>query len=253
MPKWRSDSEGPDETGSEGPVFVPRTAVTVRAALSLLLLMGVWVALTRLGPAKGEAPTAGPSAPAAKSAPGFQEAYLGGGCFWCVEAALEQLAGVGDVESGYAGGHLAAPGYAEVCTGQTGHAEVVRVPFDPKVIPYETLLDAFLLVHDPTSRDRQGADVGSQYRSIILVRDQAERKRAEAVLRGAQARFPRPIVTEVAVLKRFWPAEAEHQDYFQKHPELPYCAGVIAPKLEKLRKARPQAIKTPPTAGASRP
>lgn len=159
---------------------------------------------------------------------------LGGGCFWCVEAVYERVEGVLDVESGYAGGHVPDPDYAAVCTGETGHAEVVRIAYDPNRVSLERLLDLFWDCHDPTSLNRQGADEGTQYRSIILWADEAQQAVALASREKAQARFPAPIVTEIAKLERFWPAEVSHQDYYRRNGAAPYCALVIRPKLRKL-------------------
>lgn len=164
-------------------------------------------------------------------------AVLGGGCFWCLEAVYRGLRGVSEVVSGYAGGTHPNPTYRLVCRGRTGHAEVVRVTFDPAVISYRTLLGVFFTIHDPTTRDRQGADVGPQYRSIILYADEAERREAEAVIRGIEAEglYAKPVVTELAPLGAFHAAEPEHDDYFRRNPWQPYCQAVIAPKLSKAR------------------
>ena len=174
-------------------------------------------------------------------APARQSIVLGGGCFWCVEAAFAAVPGVSEAVSGYAGGAVDDPGYDEVCDGRTGHAEVVRVVFDPAVVPLDKLLALFFRVHDPTTRDRQGADVGSQYRSVILVADDAQRSAVRAAIVTAQPRFQRPIVTEVTDLAtsgpaRFHRAEEYHQDYFRKNPTQGYCLATIPPKLDKVRK-----------------
>ncbi|RMF10353.1 MAG: peptide-methionine (S)-S-oxide reductase [Candidatus Neomarinimicrobiota bacterium] len=171
--------------------------------------------------------------------PVTREAYFGGGCFWCLEAMFEKVRGVVDVTNGYAGGQTPDPTYQEVCSDRTGHAEVVRITYDPRKITYDQLLDLFWQSHDPTTVDRQGADVGSQYRSIILTTTDEEQRLAEAAIRtvNASGRFPRPVVTEVKPLDRFYPAEDYHQDYFQKHPDVPYCVFVIQPKLEKFEHA----------------
>lgn len=163
-------------------------------------------------------------------------AYFGGGCFWCVEAVFERVPGVVDVVSGYAGGHVPHPTYEQIGTGRTGHAEVVRIEFDPKVTTYETLLAVFWRAHDPTTPNRQGADVGPQYRSIILTVDDAQRAAAEKSRAAAQAAFAAPIVTEIVALDRFYEAEDYHQDYFARNPTAGYCVYVIAPKLRKLGK-----------------
>jgi peptide-methionine (S)-S-oxide reductase len=159
---------------------------------------------------------------------------LGGGCFWCVEALYESLEGVNTVESGYAGGSTKNPTYQAVTSGQTGHAEVVRIEFDPQNINEETLLDFFWEAHDPTTLNRQGADVGTQYRSIILYRSEEQKEAAERSMKAAQKKFRDPIVTEIKKLEAFYPAEGYHQDYFKNNPDAPYCRYVIAPKLKKL-------------------
>lgn len=159
---------------------------------------------------------------------------LGGGCFWCIEALYETLDGVVSVQSGYAGGHDPDPTYREVTTGSTGHAEVVRVEFEPARISLGEILDFFWEAHDPTTLNRQGADVGTQYRSIILFDSEAQKAVAEASRNTAQSRFPQPIVTEIEPLEAFHKAEGYHQDYFKNNPNAPYCQYVIAPKLKKL-------------------
>jgi len=166
-----------------------------------------------------------------------EAATLGGGCFWCLEAVYQEVRGVESVVSGYAGGETEDPGYREVCSGSTGHAEVVRITFDPDRIGYRDLLEIFFTIHDPTTRDRQGADVGSQYRSIILHHDEEQRRVARDVIRSLEAEgvFDDPIVTEVEPLERFYRAEEEHQDYFRRNPGAPYCRAVVAPKVSKLR------------------
>jgi peptide-methionine (S)-S-oxide reductase len=162
-------------------------------------------------------------------------ATFGGGCFWCLEAVFEGLDGVKSVTSGYAGGKKDNPTYKEVCSDTTGHAEVVQVQYDPKKLAYEKLLDLFWQAHDPTTKDRQGADVGSQYRSIILYHNETQKAAAEKSKKQAAAQFRAPIVTEIVPLTRFYKAEAYHQDYFRNNPRAPYCAVVIRPKLEKLK------------------
>ncbi|MGH7458953.1 MAG: peptide-methionine (S)-S-oxide reductase MsrA [Longimicrobiaceae bacterium] len=167
----------------------------------------------------------------------LEVAVLGGGCFWCLEAAFQQLGGVRVVESGYAGGHAENPSYREVCSGLTGHAEVVRVLFDADEVSYQDLLEVFFTIHDPTTANRQGADVGSQYRSLILYACSEQKELAEAVIAQLQADgvFGAPIVSEVAPLESFYPAEEEHRDYYRNNPDRGYCRLVIAPKLAKLR------------------
>lgn len=163
-------------------------------------------------------------------------ATLGGGCFWCLEAVYLELRGVQSVKSGYAGGHLANPTYEQVCGKKTGHAEVVRVEFDPAEIGYAELLEVFFTIHDPTTKDRQGGDVGPQYRSVILTYSPEQEASAREQLALAQAHWDAPIVTEIAPLEQFWPAETVHDDYFARNPQNPYCAAVVAPKVAKARK-----------------
>jgi peptide-methionine (S)-S-oxide reductase len=169
---------------------------------------------------------------------GLQTATLGGGCFWCLEAVFEQLRGVVKVESGYAGGAHPHPTYKEVCTGTTGHAEVVQITFDPKEIGFRDLLDVFFVIHDPTTLNRQGADVGTQYRSAIFCHDPEQQRVAQAYiaeLNGAGL-WPRPIVTAVVPFTVFHRAEDYHQGYFRANPTQGYCQAVVAPKVAKLRK-----------------
>jgi peptide-methionine (S)-S-oxide reductase len=169
---------------------------------------------------------------------GRELATLGGGCFWCLEAVFKDLKGVDSVVSGYAGGDLENPSYEQVCGGGTGHAEVVQISFDPQVVTYRDLLDVFFTIHDPTTRDRQGADVGPQYRSIILYHGPEQQAAAEQAIADLDAKgvWPAPIVTEIAPLERFYPGEAYHQDYFEQNPRQRYCQIVIAPKVAKFRK-----------------
>ncbi|MDN5869837.1 MAG: peptide-methionine (S)-S-oxide reductase MsrA [Nitrococcus sp.] len=164
-------------------------------------------------------------------------ATLGGGCFWCLDAVYRELRGVEEVVAGYAGGELANPTYQQVCSGHTGHAEVAQIRHDAEHITYRALLEVFFTIHDPTQRDRQGHDIGSQYRSIILYHDEEQRRTAEAVKREiTEARlWPRPVVTEIVPLRAFYEAEPQHQDYFARHPDAAYCQVVIAPKVSKLR------------------
>jgi peptide-methionine (S)-S-oxide reductase len=162
-------------------------------------------------------------------------ALLGGGCFWCLEAGYEDMPGVTGVTNGYAGGTLESPSYEDVCSGETGHAEVVRVAFDPEKISYEAILELFWKIHDPTSLNRQGADIGTQYRSVIFYADEAQRRAAAASMAAQAVRREKAIVTELLPTPRFWPAEDYHQGYFRNHPDQGYCRAVIAPKLAKLR------------------
>jgi peptide-methionine (S)-S-oxide reductase len=169
---------------------------------------------------------------------GKETATLGGGCFWCLEAVFEQLQGVEKVVSGYAGGQTAGPSYQQVCTGRTGHAEVVQVTFDPTVLSYGDLLDVFFATHDPTTLNRQGADVGTQYRSVILYQSPEQKRVAEeriAELNKANV-WPGPLVTQVVPLEVFYPAEEYHQGYYRQHPGQGYCQAVISPKVAKFRK-----------------
>jgi peptide-methionine (S)-S-oxide reductase len=170
--------------------------------------------------------------------PAREFATLGGGCFWCLEAVYKDLKGVESVVSGYAGGEVANPTYEQVCGGRTGHAEVVQIAFDPEVVTYRDLLDVFFTIHDPTTKDRQGADVGPQYRSIILYHDSAQRAEAEAVIAELESKgvWRAPIVTEIVPLEQFYPAEEYHHDYFERNPRQRYCQIVIAPKIAKFRK-----------------
>ena len=166
-----------------------------------------------------------------------EQATLGGGCFWCLDAAYRRLNGVLSVVSGYAGGQVPDPDYRQVCTGATGHAEVVQLTYDPVVIDYGTLLQVFFSLHDPTTLNRQGADAGTQYRSAIFYHSDAQREEAERLIaRLTQEKvWPNPIVTELAPLPDFYPAEDYHQDYFHRNPNQGYCQVVIAPKLAKFR------------------
>ena len=177
----------------------------------------------------------------------FETATLAGGCFWCLEAVFERLAGVERVVSGYSGGSIPSPTYEDVCTGQTGHAEVVQVTFDPAVIPYRELLEIFFAFHDPTTLNRQGPDSGTQYRSAIFFENQEQAAVARDVIAALEAKrlFGAPIVTEVTALTAFYPAEAYHQQYFQHHPERMYCQAMIAPKVAKLRKAYASRLREP--------
>ncbi|MBK6981894.1 MAG: peptide-methionine (S)-S-oxide reductase MsrA [Betaproteobacteria bacterium] len=169
----------------------------------------------------------------------MESATLAGGCFWCLEAVFDQLSGVESVESGYMGGETPNPKYEAICRGNTGHAEVVRIVFDPAVVGYPDLLDVFFTIHDPTTLDRQGNDVGSQYRSAIFFHtpEQEHAAREAIAKRTADKLWPRPIVTQVTPASAFWPAEDEHQEYFERvgHRN-PYCTMVVEPKVQKFRK-----------------
>ena len=165
-----------------------------------------------------------------------ETATLGGGCFWCTEAEFQMLPGVKSVASGFAGGTTENPTYKEVCTGETGHAEVIQIEFDPKVVSYEKILETFWEAHDPTTLNRQGNDSGTQYRSIILYHTEAQRMAAEKSKAEAQKHFKKPIVTEIVPLKKFYKAEGYHQNYYRSNPNNPYCRLVIQPKGEKMEK-----------------
>lgn len=172
-------------------------------------------------------------------------ATFGGGCFWCLEAVYEQLKGVERVVSGYAGGHVPNPTYEQVCSGATGHAEVVQITFDPAAIAYADLLDVFFTIHDPTTLNRQGADVGTQYRSVIFTHSAAQQAAATQAIQALSAAglWRDPIVTEVVPLAVFYPAEDYHQQYFRRNPAQGYCQFVIAPKVAKFRKQYLQRLK----------
>lgn len=166
----------------------------------------------------------------------IEKAILGGGCFWCLETVFSELKGVEKVIPGYAGGTKENPTYEQVCTGTTGHAEVIQIEYDSSHISYQDLLKVFFAIHDPTTLNRQGNDVGTQYRSVIYYLDQVQKELAEMAIEEAQALWEDPIVTEVVDLTKFYPAEEYHHDYFRRNPEQGYCQLVIAPKVSKFRK-----------------
>ena len=178
----------------------------------------------------------------------LQTATLAGGCFWCLEAVYDELKGVHSVESGYAGGHVDNPSYRDVCNGNTGHAEVVQIRFDPSVISYRDLLNVFFTIHDPTTLNRQGADIGTQYRSAIFYHDEEQKKIAEETIKdlNTQKIWDNPIVTEVTRFDKFYVAEDYHQEYFTKNPYQPYCQVVVAPKVSKFRKHFLEMLKKQP-------
>jgi peptide-methionine (S)-S-oxide reductase len=163
-----------------------------------------------------------------------QTATLGGGCFWCVEAVYERVPGILSVTSGYAGGQTENPTYEQICTGRTGHAEVVQIEFEPDKISYEKIIELFWQAHDPTTLNRQGADTGTQYRSIILTADDEQARVARQSLERAQPGFKSPIVTQIVPLEKFYPAEDHHQNFYRENPMHPYNQAVIRPKLQKL-------------------
>jgi peptide-methionine (S)-S-oxide reductase len=171
----------------------------------------------------------------AQNVPRTETAVFGGGCFWCLDAQFKLVPGVVKVTSGYAGGTKDNPTYEQVCSDQTGHAEVIQVEFDPSKVSYQDLLHKFFYAHDPTTLNRQGADVGTQYRSIVLYQNDEQKQIAEKVKAEAQKDWSNPIVTEIVPLKRFFPAEDYHQDYFAKNPSQGYCQLVVAPKVKKFQ------------------
>ena len=180
-----------------------------------------------------------------------ETATLGGGCFWCLEAVYEELEGVSSIESGYSGGARPNPSYEQVCSGATGHAEVVQVRFDPAVTTYREILQIFFSIHDPTTLNRQGNDVGSQYRSVIFHHSDEQKETARNVIQEIEQAevFPSPVVTEVVPLDHFYPAEQHHQDYYRRNQNQPYCQYVIDPKVAKFRKQHFDKLKKSSTAG----
>jgi len=183
-----------------------------------------------------------------------ETATFGGGCFWCIEAVFERLQGVERVVSGYAGGERPNPTYQQVCTGATGHAEVIQVTFDPGMVSYRELVELFFAFHDPTTLNAQGPDVGTQYRSIVLYHSPEQAATAREVIAALEhdRAFDAPIVTEVKPIGHFWPAEPYHQQYFRRNPEQAYCAAMIPPKLAKLRQRYAARLKPDAVAGGSR-
>ena len=188
-----------------------------------------------------------PSDHALPVSPRFQEATFGSGCFWCTEAVFQELNGVISVTSGYTGGSTPNVSYREICTGTTGHAEVIRVEFDPAVVTFAELLEVFWKTHDPTTLNRQGADIGTQYRSVIFYRDEEQQQLAEKYRRklDAAGAFSAPIVTTLEPLSAFYPAENYHQNYYRDHTSQSYCVAVIGPKLEKFRRVFGSRLKSP--------
>ncbi|AJW63992.1 Peptide methionine sulfoxide reductase MsrA [Elizabethkingia miricola] len=165
-------------------------------------------------------------------------ATIGGGCFWCVESCFNMLKGVDSVISGYSGGHKANPTYEEVCTGDTGHAEVVQIAYDPAVISYKQLMEVFLFLHDPTQLNRQGNDIGTQYRSVVFYNSEEQKKETEEALKESEAKqqWNGKYVTQVVPFEKFWTAEAYHQGYYKENPNQPYCSAVVGPKIQKFKK-----------------
>ena len=174
----------------------------------------------------------------------LQKMTVGGGCFWCTEAVFDQVKGVEKVVSGYSGGNVPGiPTYREVCSGLTGHAEVIQVSFDPNIVSYRELLEIFMTSHDPTTLNRQGGDRGTQYRSVIFYHDETQREIAKRVLKEMALHYEDPIVTELSLLNKFFPAETEHKDYYANNPSQGYCTAVISPKIAKLRKMHADKLK----------
>ena len=173
-----------------------------------------------------------------KSNKKMEQLVFGGGCFWCVESCFNMLNGVESAISGYAGGHKDNPTYEEVSTGETGHAEVVQITYDPLVISYEQLMEVFFFLHDPTTLNRQGNDVGTQYRSVIFYKDEAEKAKAQAAIKLSESsgKWSGTYVTELASLEKFWTAESYHQGYYNQNPNQPYCSAVVGPKIQKFKK-----------------
>jgi peptide-methionine (S)-S-oxide reductase len=222
-------------------------------AIAATVAMGLVLLWTHVRVAEPEEPTthAWPAPPRGTSGPppeGMEQATFGGGCFWCTEAVFQQLQGVRSVVSGYSGGHVNNPTYKQVCSGTTGHAEVIQVTFDPRVLSYPELLEVFWRTHDPTTLNRQGADHGTQYRSVIFYHSAEQRDLAEQYKQQLNAAgvFASPIVTEIAPFTAFYPAEADHQNYYANHPERSYCQVVIRPELQKFEKAFKDKIKKAP-------
>lgn len=183
----------------------------------------------------------------------LETATLAAGCFWCIEAVFDDLKGVEDVVSGYSGGHTENPTYRQVCEGTTGHAEVAQIKFDPSLISFKDVLRVFFSVHDPTTLNRQGADVGTQYRSAIFYHNEDQKRDAEEVIKEItnEGVYDAPIVTEVTPFEKFWPAEDYHQEYFANNPNVPYCAAVVAPKVAKFRRKFVDKLKSATASGTN--
>lgn len=207
---------------------------------------GFWVCMLLLiGSCKGQSPAQEKVQNEMETKENRAEIVIGGGCFWCVEAVMQRIKGVEKVESGYTGGTLKNPNYREICTGKTGHAEVVKVTFDSSVVSLKTLLMIFMTTHDPTTLNRQGADVGTQYRSVIYFGNETQQKTAVEVIKALTEEqvFSSPIVTEISPLDSFYRAEDYHQDYFNNNTSQPYCQYVIEPKVQKLRERYKEYLK----------
>lgn len=208
---------------------------------------GLIILAALLGPIKEVAQMAGGTTKTDMRSKASEVITMGGGCFWCIEAVFVELKGVQKVESGYSGGSVPKPTYKQVCAGNTGHAEVVQVTFDPSAISLKDILEVFFMVHDPTTLNRQGADVGTQYRSVVFYRSDEQKRTAEQVIRGLEAQklYSRPVVTQLVPFTAFYKAEDYHQEYYEHNPGQPYCQVVISPKLEKFRKHFKDKLKTP--------
>jgi peptide-methionine (S)-S-oxide reductase len=229
-----------EPTGDRGGIVVKAARFLLIATVTALAVAGTFFLAHRDDFAMPENfPTLEQSDIGAETPSGDAEvATFGSGCFWCTEAVFQQLRGVKKVESGYSGGSVKNPTYRQVCTGETGHAEVVQVTFDPKVVSYPELLEVFWRSHDPTTKDRQGHDAGPQYRSVIFYHSERQKELAERYKQKIDAAgvFARPVVTEVEPFTAFYPAEPEHRNYYAENPDAGYCRVVIAPKVEKLRR-----------------
>ena len=223
----------------------PRGGLPARLVIGLVLAAAGGAACAPAGPPEGANVTQShPQPPPAKT----QVATFGGGCFWCVEAVFQALDGVLAVESGYAGGAVEDPTYEQVCTGATGHAEVCQIRFDPAKVSYLDLLEVFWKTHDPTTLNRQGPDMGTQYRSVVFYHDDEQKTLAEQTKRklNASGAWDRPIVTEISPFTKFYKADEYHQDYYRRNPRQAYCSAVIRPKMDKFRKAFAEKLKGKP-------
>jgi peptide-methionine (S)-S-oxide reductase len=209
----------------------------MKSSLALMLLSALAIACGAGQHETTKAASAMQTVPNPSPAPSGQTeiATLGGGCFWCVEAVYQELQGVLKVESGYSGGHIDNPTYREVCSGLTGHAEVIQVTFDPAQVSFQDVLRVFFTVHDPTTLNRQGNDTGTQYRSVIYYHSEAQQKAAEEMVKEAQSAWDNPIVTEIAAFEKFYKAEDYHQNYYKDNPNQGYCSFIITPKVKKFR------------------
>jgi peptide-methionine (S)-S-oxide reductase len=241
-----SCQDRPSAFREESKEIVMRSKITWLALSFFLVAVftAVWATGMFAAPDTKTAPDGTKPAGPAK---GLQQATFGSGCFWCTEAVFQQLKGVDSVVSGYSGGSVKNPTYKQVCSGNTGHAEVVQITYDPKVISYEDLLEVFWKSHDPTTKDRQGADTGTQYRSVIFYHNDKQGELAKQYKEkiDKSGALGAAIVTEITPYSQFYPAEAYHQNYFINNPEQPYCTALIRPKLEKLEKVFKNKIKTP--------